>query len=362
MSAISSSAAPYLESRGRLLPAVTPPRGMLTVDEAQAIDRLEEVELGDTKQWIRVRSANAANPVLLLIQQGPGLPMINEVHRFERLLGLEQMFTVVSWDQAGCGRSLRDGSGRYDSSLERMVGHTVAILEVLRARFGRPTHVAGFSLGATLGAYASARRPDLVATLVAVGMDIDGAAAGTSAYDFALTSALQRGNQRAIRQLDAIGPPPHLTPKQFATRVRWTTNFGGVTSNETYASLARELLVSLVRSPDYSPADVMRTLRGISATRAALLSELAAMDLVRERPSLAVPVVMVQGRHDRVSPSGPAEQYFSALDAPSKQLVWFESSAHTPHLDEPRKFRELLLRTLDRPAREQPPEVARESR
>ena len=282
MSAISSSAAPYLESRGRLLPAVTPPRGMLTVDEAQAIDRLEEVELGDTKQWIRVRSANAANPVLLLIQQGPGLPMINEVHRFERLLGLEQMFTVVSWDQAGCGRSLRDGSGRYDISLERMVGHTVAILEVLRARFGRPTHVAGFSLGATLGAYASARRPDLVATLVAVGMDIDGAAAGTVPTTSRSTSALQRGNQRAIRQLDAIGPPPHLTPKQFATRVRWTTNFGGVTSNETYASLARELLVSLVRSPDYSPADVMRTLRGISATRAALLSELAAMDLVRD--------------------------------------------------------------------------------
>jgi hypothetical protein len=33
--------------------------------------------------------------VLLPIQQGPGLPMINEARRFGHLLGLEQAFTVV---------------------------------------------------------------------------------------------------------------------------------------------------------------------------------------------------------------------------------------------------------------------------
>ena len=54
-----------------------------------AIDTLGAIQAGSTTQWIRVRGADAANPVLLLIQQGPGLPMINEVCRFEHLLGLE---------------------------------------------------------------------------------------------------------------------------------------------------------------------------------------------------------------------------------------------------------------------------------
>jgi pimeloyl-ACP methyl ester carboxylesterase len=257
-----------------------------------AIDSLEAIQAGSTTQWIRIRGTDASNPVLLLIQQGPGLPMINEARRFEHLLGLEQAFTVIYWDQRGCGRSLRKRQDRAGISLEQMAGDTVSLLDFLRDRFGGKAYVAGFSFGATVGASAAAQRPDLVATLIATGMDIDGAAAATGAYDFALAAARQRGNRRATRQLEAIGPPPHLNAKQFATRVRWATNFGGVTTSETYATLARGLIASLVRSPDYSAADIVRTVRGISATQAALLPELATMNLARTLPRLEVPVVI----------------------------------------------------------------------
>jgi len=315
----------------------------VTLREEMAIDTLEAIQADGTTQWIRVRGADAVNPVLLLIQQGPGLPMINEARRFGHILGLERAFTVVYWDQRGCGRSLRSRKDQAGISLERMVGDTVSLLNFLRDRFGGKTYVAGFSFGATLGACAAAQRPDLVATLVAVGMDIDGPAAGKGAYDFALAAARQGGNRRATRQLEAIGPPPHLSSKQFATRVRWASNFGGVTRNETYGTLARTLLGSLVRSPDYSAGDVIRTVRGISATQAALLPEMANMDLTRTLPRIDVPVVMVQGRHDQVAPGGAAQLYASSLTAPSKTLVWFENSAHTPHLEEPGKFRDLLI-------------------
>jgi pimeloyl-ACP methyl ester carboxylesterase len=312
---------------------------------------LDGVQLGDTTQWIRVRGTDTSNPVLLLIQQGPGLPMINETRRFEKLLGLEKDFTVVYWDQRGCGRSLRGHQGGAAVTLDLMVSDTVSLLEILRDRFDTKPHVAGFSLGATIGAYAAAQRPDLVAALVAVGTDIDGAAAGDSAYDFALDTASQRANKRAVRQLEAIGPPPHLTAKQFGTRVRWASNFGGVTTNETYGEVIRGLLVSLVRSPDYSARDVLRTVRGVTATQAALLPELTALDLVHTLPRIDVPVVMVQGRLDRVAPGDAAQQYFSTLVAPTKELVWFENSAHTPQLEEPEKFRELMMRVrADLPA------------
>jgi pimeloyl-ACP methyl ester carboxylesterase len=224
-----------------------------------------------------------------------------------------------------------------------MVDDTVALLELLRERFGGKTFVAGFSFGATFAAQAAVRRPDLVAALVATGMDIDIPFAENHTYDFVLRTARQRANRRAIRQLERIGQPPHLEAKQFSTRARWAANFGGVTANATFASLLRALVGSLLRSPDYSVADIIRTVRGIAATQAALLPQLASTDLVRTLPRLEVPVVIAQGRLDQVAPGQPAQRFYDSLTAPSKQLVWFEESAHTPQYDEPAKFRDVLI-------------------
>jgi proline iminopeptidase len=306
------------------------------------IDRRESVQLGDSTQWIRIRAANVRNPILLLVQMGPGLPMINEARTFGHLLSLEDDFTVVYWDQRGCGRSLRSANGTRELSLQAMVTDTERLIAMLCDRLDTPAIVTGFSVGATIAALATARRPDLVAALVTVGMDIDGTAIENNAYQFALATAYSRNNRKAIRQLEAIGPPPHLQPKQFATRRRWVINFGGVRSGHTYNSMTRTLLFSLLRSPDYSLADIARTIRGMTAAQAALLPELAALDLTNTLTRLNTPIVMVQGRHDQVAPPSAAERYAELLQAPSKQLVWFEHSAHMPHLEEPERFRHLL--------------------
>ena len=183
------------------------------------IDALEAVDLGATTQWIRVRGRDVSNPVLLLMQLGPGLPIINQARRFEQLLRLEEAFTVVYWDQRGTGLSLRDEHGP-ELSPERMVADAVSMLELLRDLFGSRPFVSGFSFGATFAACAAAQRPDLIASLVAVGMDIDVPTAEQNAYDFALEAAHDRGVRRAVRRLESIGAPPHLDAKAFGRRVR----------------------------------------------------------------------------------------------------------------------------------------------
>ena len=103
------------------------------------IDTLEGIQLGGITQWVRIRGADASNPALLLMQQGPGLPIINDAPRLEHLLGLENAFTVVYWDQRGTGLSspsLRKNSNRFEISVTRMVDDTVTLLELLRDRFG----------------------------------------------------------------------------------------------------------------------------------------------------------------------------------------------------------------------------------
>lgn len=224
-----------------------------------------------------------------------------------------------------------------------MVDDTVSMLELLRERFDRKSFVAGFSFGATFAAQAAVRRPELVAALIATGMDIDIPFAETHIYDFVLRTARRQGNRRAIRQLEKLGAPPHVEAKQFATRARWAMDFGGVTANATFNTLTRELLGSLWRSPDYSVADAVRTVRAVRASQAALLPQLATTDLVRAMPALDVPIVIAQGRLDQVAPAQAAQRFYDSLIAPSKELVWFENSAHTPQYDEPTKFRDTLM-------------------
>jgi pimeloyl-ACP methyl ester carboxylesterase len=74
-----------------------------------------------------------------------------------------------------------------------MAHEAVSLLEVLRDRSGGACHVVGFSFGAT----AAALRPDLVRTLVAVGMDVDGEVVANGAYDFAIQIALLAGGSLA---------------------------------------------------------------------------------------------------------------------------------------------------------------------
>jgi pimeloyl-ACP methyl ester carboxylesterase len=309
-------------------------------------DVLEPVQLGGITQWIRIRGTSTANPVLLLMQQGPGLPIINESRAWEQRLGLEKDFTVIYWDQRGTGLSalpLRRGQGQFEITPDLMVGDTITLLELLAGRYGRKPFIAGFSFGATYAARAAVLRPDLVAGIVATGMDIDVPLAEQHMYDWALATARQRGNRRAVRQLEKIGPPPHLDARKFTARARWITNFGGVTAGATWNSQARTLAASLLRSPDYSPAAALRTVRGVTSSQAALLPLLASTDLVTTMPKLDVPVVLVQGRLDQVVPGVAAQKFYDALTAPSKQLIWFERSAHTPQYDEPARFRDVLL-------------------
>ena len=325
--------------------ALHPSRRRSDMTAPRSIDRLESIRLGGTKQWIRMRGQDTSNPVLLLIQQGPGLPMLNEAADDDELWHLENDFVVVYWDQRACGKSFHRGISPQSMTVEQLIADTSELIQALTQRFQvAQLYVAGFSLGGAIAALVASRHPELVRAVVAVCPDVQIDVADRVAYDFALEQATRLGNKRAIRELQRIGPPPHLESTSFGTRVKWVTNFGGVNRHATYTGLVLKLLRQLVVSRDYTLLETVGTLRGMRFAQDHLLPDLANLNLFQILPQLDVRVYLLQGRHDYVAPSSIAEQYYQALRAPKgKQLVWFEESAHMPQYEEPGKFREILL-------------------
>jgi pimeloyl-ACP methyl ester carboxylesterase len=49
-------------------------------------------------------------------------------------------------------------------------------------------------------------------------------------------------------------------------------------------------------------------------------------------------VVILQGRHDRGTSASLIAEWFGRVKAPSKQIVWFEDSAHMAHEEESGKM------------------------
>lgn len=312
---------------------------------SRSISQLEKIRLGGIDQWIRIQGKDTSNPVLLLIQQGPGLPMINEVADVSKLWHLEDDFVVVYWDQRGCGKSFSSAIPPQSMTIEQLVTDTYELIQMLTQRFQVPQiYITGFSFGGSIAALVASRHPELVRAVICLDPDILFDVAERVAYDFALEQATHRGNKRAMEELRRLGPPPHLDSKTFGTRVKWVVNFGGVNRQETYTRMLLKTLRQLVFSGDYTLFDIVGTLRGMTFTQDHLLPELANPNLFQMPPRLDVPVFFIQGRHDYAAPPSSIEQYYQTLQAPKgKQLIWFEESAHTPQYEEPGKFREVLL-------------------
>ena len=311
----------------------------------RSINRLERIRLGGTEQWIRIGGKDTSNPVLLLIQQGPGLPMLNEAADDNKQWQLGDDFVVVYWDQRACGKSYSRAIPPQSMTLEQLITDTHELIQALAQRFNvAQLYVAGFSFGGTIAALVASRHPELVRAVVCIDLDVQFDVAERVAYEFALQQATRLGNKRALRELHRIGPPPHLESTTFNTRVKWVANFGGVHRHATYTRLLLRLLRQLVLSRDYTLSDIVGTLRGMRFAQDQLLPDLATLNLFQMLPRLDVPAFLLQGRHDYVAPPATAEQYYRALQAPKgKQLIWFEESAHMPQYEEPGKFREILL-------------------
>jgi pimeloyl-ACP methyl ester carboxylesterase len=68
-------------------------------------------------------------------------------------------------------------------------------------------------------------------------------------------------------------------------------------------------------------------------------------DISKDILNLHIPVYFFEGRHDRIPACAPelVVGYIKEVNAPSKEIIWFEESAHHPNIDEPDKFQKMLI-------------------
>ncbi len=306
---------------------------------------LEQIEINGARLWVLIRTENAGYPVALFVHGGPGTSELGLNRQNTR--AIESRFTVVNWDQRGAGKSFAAGRDRARMTREQMVDDVLALSAHLAERFQkRKILLVGHSWGSVIGMLAVTKRPDLFHAYIGIGQMSRMAESEKLSYDWTLAQATRAGDTATVAKLAEIGPPPYTGDwrRKFMTERRLLGKFGG----EYWGSRSGAFGVVLrtLFSREYTMLDRVNFFRGIFASLDALFPELYATDLFVEAPEVKVPVWFCLGRHDYEVPNPLSARYFETLQAPRKELVWFEDSAHLPNTEEREKFNAFLVETV----------------
>jgi pimeloyl-ACP methyl ester carboxylesterase len=307
-----------------------------TIVTPDGVQSLEAVTIGGIQQWISIRGADKANPILLFVHGGPGSTEMGMAWAFQR--PWEDIFTVVHWDQRGAGKTYRANDPetiRPTLSFDRIAEDGAELIDLLTARFGkRKVVVVGHSWGSAVGLQMCLKRPGKVHAYVGVGQLIDGHENERVGYRNVMAAAKADNNAEAVRELQTIAPYPGPDPLPLAHMDmdrKWSIHYGGLTA---YRRNADYYFHTLRLSPDYEPADLSVFDAGGLMSITTLLPQMMAVDF-RPVTETAFPVVMFMGRHDTTTPPEIAAAWLERLQAPEKAAVWFENSAHLIPIEEP---------------------------
>ena len=312
---------------------------------AGSIATIERVRLGGVEQAVLIRGRSASNPVLLYLAGGPGGTQIAWNQQFNR--PLEDHFTVVQWEQRGAGKSggavFADWGGMTP---QRYASDGLELVAYLRDRFGpRPVYLVGQSWGTMPGIWMAQERPEWFAAYVGIGQMVSPVDTDTLGYRYVLDHARAEGRTDLVADLESYGPPPYHGLLDMTRYQRVIGAMNEYQERELDADpAARHLdLVGMTDGPEYGVADTVASFLGGAVTFARVYDQLDEVDLDSQATKLGVPVWFVEGRHDLNSFPVLAERYLDVLDAPRKELVWFEHAGHNPMHEDADRFNALMV-------------------
>ncbi|MBE0687496.1 MAG: alpha/beta hydrolase [Anaerolineaceae bacterium] len=303
------------------------------------------INVNGVKQGMFIQSKNTSNPVLLYLHGG--MPDFFLTKKYPT--GLEDIFTVVWWEQRGSGMSYSADIPRETMTKEQLISDTLEVTNYLRQRFGEDKiYLMGHSGGTFIGIQAAALAPELYHAYLGEAQMSYQLKSELLAYEYMLQQFKANGNTRMIKKLEEN--PVTLTggtpPGYIQLRDPAMHNLGIGTTHDMDSVIAGIFLPSLAIR-EYSLMEKVNLWRAKSQAGVSIVwDEMLITDLSSEITELAIPVYFFHGIFDYTVSYTLAKAYFEKLAAPVKGFYTFENSAHSPMFEEPKKMQQILLEDI----------------
>ncbi|MEL6696687.1 MAG: alpha/beta hydrolase [Bacteroidota bacterium] len=273
---------------------------------ATGIDTSMYVSIGGIEQFFQVEGADATKPILLYLHGGPG--QATSPKEYEILHKLSQNYVLVYWAQRNAGQTLERNKDTSTVSLTVMQQDAEEVLLFLLDYFDRKevTLVAN-SWGNFLAFGLVSKYPSSIKSYVAISPNISALKSQKIALKRLRKHFNKEKNEPAIEELAQIHMP-HASIEDMVLQYKWESIFNGETVTD-------EMI-----------AQYMPFFESWDAQWMHLYQELYQWDGRQQLQSFPCPVYFFLGTQDYTANARLAEKYYRKIDAPSKELIWFESA------------------------------------
>jgi pimeloyl-ACP methyl ester carboxylesterase len=320
---------PFLDAAGQVL--------------AGSIAEKLRVKLNGVEQGMFIKGKDQANPVLLWVHGGPGMPDYFLGEQYP--VGLEDLFTVVWWDQRGAGLSYRSDIPASTMTVEQFIADTLAVTDYLRERFDQDKiYLLGHSWGSFIGIQVAARAPERYRAYIGMAQMAHQLRSEMLAHAYMLAAYKDQGDMGMVRVLEKA-PVTMIdgTPQAYLAVRDKAMHRLGIGTTHDMGSVITGIFLPSWRFPEYTVGEKFQLWRGRAFSRSfGLWEQIIRVDLARTCRELDLPVYFFHGTYDFTCSYTLAAEYFRTLRAPLKGFYRFDGAAHSPILEQPELAREIL--------------------
>ncbi|MBZ5537541.1 MAG: alpha/beta hydrolase [Acidobacteriia bacterium] len=311
----------------------------LRITIAPPIQETRFATLGGIEQWITIRGANRANPVLLIVHGGPGDAQSSLRSTYSVY---ERDFTIVQWDQRGAGKTYAKNPNSPPEP-ERVELDGIELARYLCDYLARKKILLlGHSWGSYLAVGMVQRRPELFAAYIGTGQVGSWRANIQAQFDFLLAKARAANDRKRVEQLEAIGTPDPTNATQYFSWWRMRNPYMSPDDARWFEELGQ-----MVRSNPEFTEEYMKTLGdGMNYSGRTTLNAMLTTELPTTANTLKVPFFVIQGEEDMVTPTSVAVKYFNVVKAPKKKLILIEHAGHFAIVTHREEFLAALVKNV----------------
>ena len=315
------------------------------------------VQLNDQEEYISIIGKSTENPVIISLHGGPGSPTTYIDYCWQDYL--TDKYTVISWDERGCGRTyyrnIDIDSDNLTLSFEQQVEDLDALVDYACERFGQEqVIILGHSYGTMLGSRYALAHPEKVSAYIGVGQCVNERDyyGETYSYQDALIQAMAMGDDTT--EMEAAYEK-FSTDKSIANLLQlrsYVSQYHPQTVTKDISAMAA--LTSPIAGVDDIRWYMVQMGATMGDTRYEELVEkplgqyMMDFNALEYNDNYQMPVLLLSGSCDWICPVGLVKEYAQCITAPNVEVNLIEGCGHSPQGQLPKEFADRIKAFLEK--------------